>query len=100
VPSLLHDAAAFHDNDAVEIGYRLKPMRHRDQRTALGHLLERLREGRLRRKIKRGGRLIEEQDCRIAYDRPRNREPLPLTSRKGCCPARRWRCHSRSGGSR
>ena len=57
-------------------------MRDRDRRPSLGEPLERLLHEPLRLRVERRGRLVEDEDRRVAQDRARDRDPLLLAARE------------------
>ena len=57
-------------------------MRDDERRAALHQLLELLLDLALELRVERRSRLVEDQDRRIAQQRPRNRDALPLATRQ------------------
>ena len=78
----LGDAAAVEHDDLVGVADGREPVGDRDRRPALGQPLERLLDGALGLRVERGRRLVEDEDRRVAQDRPRDRDPLPLAARE------------------
>src|ERR1700736_387526 len=76
------DPAAFEHEDRVGADQRGEAVRDDDQRPALGDAQQVGVDNRLAVGVERAGRLVEDQDPRIADQRPRDGEPLLLTARQ------------------
>ena len=61
---------------------RRQPMRDHQRGAALHDLVERLLHQSLAFRIERAGRLVQQQDRRVAQHRPGNGDPLPLSCRQ------------------
>ena len=76
------DAAVIEHQDAVGIDDAGEPVRQ-DQGRAPGHqAVERALDDGFVLGIDRGQRLVENEDRRVAQQRPRDRKPLALSTRK------------------
>ena len=74
----LDDAAFFEDDDLVGVDDGREPVRD-DERRAAGHqFAQRPLDRDLALGVQRRGRLVQEQDGRVAQDRARDRDPLLL----------------------
>ena len=71
-----------------------QPVRDHQRGAALHDLVERLLHQRLALRIERAGRLVEQQDRRVAQDRPGDGDPLPLAGRTASRRPRRAWCRS------
>ena len=81
----LDDLPLFHDDHPVgDIGHHAKVMGDEDHRhaTLAPQVFDQLEDLRLRGHIKRGGRLIRDQDVRLQRQGHRDHHPLPLPARK------------------
>ena len=78
----LDDAAAVEHDDLVGVAHGREPVRDRDRRPPLGEPLERLLHRALGLRVERRGRLVEDEDRRVAQDRPRDRDALLLAARE------------------
>ena len=74
--------AAFEDENRVGVDQRGQAVRDDDQGAALRNAQQVGVDDRLAVGVERAGRLVEDQDPRVADQRPRNREPLLLTARQ------------------
>lgn len=74
--SLLHNATLFHDQNQVRVAHRAQPVRDNDLGAAGG--MQILGNGLLRHGIEMTGRFIQQQNGRIAGQRPRQCQPLAL----------------------
>ena len=82
VPAALDDAAMVEHEDAVGADHARQPVRQDQGRAPLRQPVERLLDHRLVLGIDRGQRLVEDQDRRIAQQRPRDRQTLALSARQ------------------
>ena len=80
VPALGDDAALLHDDDAVGAQHRGEAMGDHQGGAAGGKVLERLLHRALGFRVERRGRLVEQQDRRVAQDGAGDREPLALAA--------------------
>ena len=78
----VHDASAAHDEYLVGIHYRGEPLADDDLRQMLDILPQRAPYLRVRSRIDRGCRVIEDEDPRILQQRPGDAEPLALAARE------------------
>ncbi|GMA90114.1 hypothetical protein GCM10025869_06430 [Homoserinibacter gongjuensis] len=76
-----HAAVVEHD-DEVGVDHRREPVRDHEQGSILGDRVDRLAQQLFVDPVERRRRLVEQQDGRSREQRPRDREPLPLTSRE------------------
>ena len=74
-----------HDDPVGQVQGRLA-VRDEQHGAALELAAERLVDGLLRARVDGAGRVVEDQDPRIAQDRPRQRDPLPLPAREAQPP--------------
>ena len=82
MPAAFDDATVVEHQDAVGADHAGQPVRQ-DQRRAPGRQpVERLLDHRLVLGVDRGQRLVEDQDRRIAQQRPCDRQPLALAARQ------------------
>src|SRR5579875_1220303 len=82
VAPALDDPAVVEDDDLLRVADRREPVRDRDRRPPLREPVERLLDEPLGLGVERGGRLVEDEDRRVAEDRPRDRDPLLLAARE------------------
>ena len=82
VTSAFYRAALMHDHHLIGVTHRGKPVRDHDRGTALPQPRERHLDGCLALRVERAGRLVEQQDARIAQQRARQGHPLPLAARQ------------------
>ena len=83
-----HLALVEHD-DLVRVDDRRQPVRDHERRAAAHQLAERALHGDLALRVERRGRLVEEQDRRVAQDRARDGDALLLTARQAGAPLSR-----------
>ena len=76
----LDDAALVHHQDAVAGEHGREPVRDHDGGALLHQPRERVLHQRLAFGIERGGRLVEQQERRVAQDRARNGDALALAA--------------------
>ena len=82
VGALLDQPPVVQHEDQVGVDDRLQPVGHLDDRL-LGVLARRCSwTARCGRGVQRRGRLVEDQQRRLAQQRPRQRDPLPLPARE------------------
>ncbi len=79
---LLDDAAVVEDDQVVHGRDRTQPVRDDQRGPALHQLPQRLLHEGLALGVQRAGRLVEEQDGRVAQDRPGQCDPLTLPARE------------------
>src|SRR5438876_10704921 len=89
--ALRHQPSLIEDEDASGTPDSRQSVGNDQSGAILGELSQRLLEQGLAFRIERARRLIEEQDRRIAQDRPANGDALALATRKR---------HARSGALR
>jgi hypothetical protein len=80
VRALLDDPAAVEDDEPVHAGDRAQPVRHHERGPALHEPPQRLLDEDLALGVQRAGRLVEQQDRRVAQDRPGEGDPLALSA--------------------
>ena len=73
--------SVFHLENAVAARDGRQPVRDDDHRLAAADAVDRLHHGGLRLVVERAGRLVEEQDLRVAIERAGNADALPLSAR-------------------
>src|SRR5436305_2190944 len=78
------NAAALEDEDRIRIHQRGEAVRDDDEGAALRDAQQVGVDDRLAVRIERARRLVEDQDARIADQRPGDRETLPLPARPVC----------------
>ena len=76
------DLAPLEHEDRVRIHERRQPVRNDDHRPTARNPANVLVDDRLAVRIKRAGRLVENQDLRVENQRPRDRQSLPLAARQ------------------
>ena len=76
--SRLDDAPLVEDDDAVRRADGREAVRDDERRAPLHHRLERALQARLGVRVDARGRLVEDEQRRVAVDGPREREELPL----------------------
>src|SRR5688572_28683690 len=89
-------AATVEHDDTVGGAHGRETMRDHERRTPARQTLQRLRDLPLALGVERACRLVEQQDRAIRKQRPRDRQPLPLTAGEldpalpdvGCKPLR------------
>src|SRR6476469_886508 len=74
------DLAVLQHHDAVRVEDRGHPLGHHDHRGVLGVRAQRGAQRRVGREVQRGERVVEQVDLRLADQRPRDRQPLPLAA--------------------
>ena len=79
--ALFDDVPVLHKEDIVGIANGRKAMRDDKARSAAHELAHSFADLRLRSSIDRRGRLVQDQDGRIAQKYPRDREELALPHR-------------------
>ena len=82
VRTVLDQPAAVDRHDAVGAPYRRKTVRDDDDRAPLRDLSHVVLDDPFALIIKRARRLVENQNARICDQRPRDRDALPLATRK------------------
>ena len=75
-----HDPAALQHHDLIGVLHGGEAVRDHQHRAVLHEPLERLLHQPLTLGVERGRGLVEEQDRRIAEQRPRDRQALPLAT--------------------
>ena len=82
VRPLLDNASMMHDEDAVAREHGREPMGDHDRSAPLHQFRERRGNQRLAFGIKRRGRLVEQEERRVAQDGAGDGDPLALSARK------------------
>ena len=77
---LLGHPAGLHDDDVVGLVHGRQAVRDHDGGAARLEMIERVAEQRLGFGVERAGRLVEQQDLRIAQHGARDRQALPLAA--------------------
>ena len=76
--ALLHDPATVHHHDPVRLAHGGEPVRDDQRGPPAHHVAERFLHQPLALRVERAGRLVEQEDRRIAQDRASDRESLLL----------------------
>src|SRR5215213_783966 len=76
----LDDPAAVEHDDLVRVAHRREAVGDRDRRPPLREPVERVLHEPLRLGVERARRLVEDEDRRVAQDRPRDRDALLLAA--------------------
>ncbi len=80
------DPALLENDDAGGAAHGREPMGDHEHGSVLHQILERLLHQRLRFRIERRGRFIEDEDGRVLQQRARDRKPLPFSSGEAEAP--------------
>src|SRR5713101_7180221 len=80
VRALLDEAAVLEEDDPVGAAHSREPVRDVDRRAPTSERTQPLEQVVLGLRIQRRRRFIEEQDLRVAHERPRQRDLLPLAT--------------------
>src|SRR5262249_18426657 len=78
VAAVLDDPALGQHHDEMGVLHRGEPVRDHEHRAVRHQAVDRLLDQALRFGIERAGRLVEDEDGRIAQQRPRDRDALAL----------------------
>src|SRR5207244_751354 len=89
--SLFDDSAGLHHENAIAREHRGEPMGYDEGRAMLHQMIERGLYQDLAFGIERGGRFIEQEERRLAQDRPGNGDTLPLPAGKRNAALAKWR---------
>ena len=82
MPAEIVDPAAFEHQDHVGVHQHREAVRNDDERAAFGDAQQIGVDDRLAFGVERAGRLVEDQDARIADQRAGDRQALALTARQ------------------
>src|SRR5690606_35941044 len=80
--ALLHDPPVVKYKDTIGVAHSREPVRDNECRAALHHLVERRLHLRLRRRIERARRLVENEDRWVLQQRSGDRDTLALAAGK------------------
>src|ERR1700722_517268 len=76
----LDDRAAVEDQDLIGVAYRGKPMGDRDGGPPMGEAVEGFEDDSLGPRVDAGGRLVEDEDGRVAQEGSGHTDALTLAS--------------------
>jgi len=79
--SVIHDTAAIEHDNGVRCDERGQTVRHHDHGSPLGNTGKVCLDDRLALRIKRGGRLVQDENARLAQQGAGDRQALLLADR-------------------